>query len=252
MVQTLSLLLLVVHLTAVSVHAQSTANPGDEVAPSEEDTETTTGTIPLTPILETGFLVFIGLMVALYTIQIRNCWNLATPGVWGDMWRDTEQHIGVWLFLVVVFFLPLVFGIAPEVLMLAHDATDRVLYFARLQYGAYIATLTVLVTVEFTYLADLPDSVPWQRLLFVALTLDVVTLFALTAGYWIFDPIDRESLGGLLTQVSLNGIILFALITSVFVVTCVRHVKNAEARKHRDAWLQAEKKREREATHDRA
>ena len=194
------------------------------------------------------FLIFLGVMIFLYIGQFGFCFRLAKltraegstrksdPTIWQSLRKDVESQFSIWAFVIMAFFIPFMLGIVPDVALLsgellrgsrqipssAVDAQELAGMTARVVYGISVTVLTVLITVEFTYLANAPDQRIWQRMLVVALALDIITLIILS--YFIFDPEQFPRELGAVTLLMIGSTGFFAFLSSFLIIICVREL----------------------------
>ena len=185
---------------------------------------------------EIWFVLFLSIMPLCYFLQAGFCVRMAKDTklpkyysraknltIWRSLWKDDKSKFRIWSFVIMAFFFPFMFGIVPDIVSeLGDTRSDTDGITARNIYKICIAILTVLITVEFTHLANAPSSQIWQRMLVVSLAFDIITLLILT--YYFMGSVDPHLNSGPTTLGLMTVVNLFAFISSFFIVVCVREL----------------------------
>ena len=251
-----------------SLPVESESNPVDQEVPPANDGEEAQQEIERVETLSINrliheeqrrearawFLIILGVMVFLYGGQFLYCLKLArltradqatgrrAPTVWDSLWKDVEAQFGTWAFVIMAFVIPFMLGIVPDIATLSGQlfrevpspdgangsAISKAGITAEVVYGIAITVLTVLITVEFTYLANVLNQRIWQRMLVVALALDIISLIVLS--YFVFDPKHvTHELGGV-TILMIGATALSAFLSSFLIIVCVRELGTLNVR----------------------
>ena len=185
------------------------------------------------------FLSTLGVMIFFYLGEVAFCYRLGQKkyeahesSIWESMSKSVESQFGVWSFIIMAFLFSFMLGAVPDIANLvkavlsetADDGTPSVAsdITPEVVYTICTAILTVLITVEFTYLSNSPEQRVWQRMLVVALALDIVTLIVLSL--FVFDPSFRSSGLGVVSLSIMALTTTSALLSSFLTVACVREL----------------------------
>ena len=275
---TIIFLVFVLALSTLTARGQNSSQFANPVQTKDASSDNLSSDLQSTSIVKTPsadqkaeakmwFLILLGLMIFLYIGQFAFCVRLAKltrdddstrktdPTIWQSIKKDVESQFGVWAFVIMAFFIPLMLGIVPDIAILSGEllrGSNQAANFngqelamsgisARVVYGISITVLTVLITVEFTYLANSPNQRLWQRMLVVALALDIITLIILS--YFIFDPkhFPRDLGRVTLFMIGFTGCVAF--LSSFLIIVCVRELNALNLLKLKScAFTQCKKK----------
>ena len=168
--------------------------------------------------IDPGTFEFIGLfavsifaiLAAFYLVQIFLTWNRAKipapaytrSGVEGkiSLFFALKHFDGgfqntIWTFLILGIFLPVVLTSLSDVVPLlepTNKADER--QFSKTLYFVYISIISVIITLEFSYIQNLRNSASqWTPFLLVALVLDLTALLVFIFGIkhpetWATEP----------------------------------------------------------------
>lgn len=212
------------------VYGQEAASPplGEEAEGSaaEQSTESTD--------IGIGWLEgVLAVMIFFYLVQTAFCvrlsqatypndaTNRSSRSLWHLVMQDMESQYTVIAFIIMAFFIPLAFGAVPDIADLVgnkdNPTSSGIIGDAAVKI--VVTALTVLITIELMHLANAPGHALWQRMLVVALSLDIITIIILT----VFSaPVKADPSSLTLLMISLVG--GSALVSSLLIVVFVREL----------------------------
>ncbi len=229
------------------ISATETAESVDDVlesiaSRSNSSNEVNAGEIGSTskesPEVKIWFRVVLGVMIFFYFGETAFCISLGRQShdtyeisLIGSIFETTESRFGFWAFIIMAFLCPFMLGTVPDIATTIRELvkaeslpSDLGPSTPHVLYTICTAILTVLITVEFTYLSNPPDNRVWQRMLVVALALDILTLIVLSL--FAFDPSHRAKTLGPISLSTMSLATSFALVSSFMTVACVRELNN--------------------------
>ena len=130
-----------------------------------------------------------------------------------------ESQYTVVAFIVMAFFIPLAFGAVPDIADLLGKGSGSNDIMRDATVKIVVTALTVLITIELMHLANAPSHPLWQRMLVVALSLDIITIIILT----VF-PEPAKGDPGSLTPLMMSLVGGAAFVSSLLIVVFVREL----------------------------
>lgn len=133
----------------------------------------------------------------------------------------------IWAFLILGIFLPMVLTSLSNIVPILHGkitSTDGQLQISRPAASAYyicIALISVLITLEFSYIHNLRRRAPeWVPFLLVALVLDLTTLLVII--FAVTPPVEWKINPSGITRIMMLFTVIFALISTFGVLVLAR------------------------------
>ena len=180
--------------------------------------------------------IALGILTFLYLGQLYLAWIRSHKRIADNTLTDSDRRItlfdcvwyhedgihDIWVFLILTIFLPVFLNSLSDFMILINEAGDGgILRASSWLYTVCLASLGVLITLEFSFIHTLWKTTDWIPMLLSALVLDLVGLLVLV--FIVEHPQDwKESFPQTPTVVTILLAAIFSLASSLFILLSAR------------------------------